>query len=109
MKIIWSLVGFVALVVLIFWGAHTWYVDTHCTTVLGTQVCQPNGSNGGSPAGGSSQITPDPQPSPLLLGPSPGPQNAGNAYAVYSQQCAAEYGPDYAFLLSGKCVAVPHQ
>lgn len=21
-------------------GLHTWYVDTHCTEILGTQVCQ---------------------------------------------------------------------
>jgi hypothetical protein len=21
-------------------GIHTWYVDTHCTTILGTRVCK---------------------------------------------------------------------
>jgi hypothetical protein len=34
----------IALIVIIFavglHGVHAWYVDTHCTEVLGTQVCQ---------------------------------------------------------------------
>lgn len=40
----YGLVIFVALVlILVIFGPivyHTWYVDTHCTMVLGTQVCR---------------------------------------------------------------------
>lgn len=40
MKIIISILAAVALAIAISVGLHALYVDTHCTTVLGTQVCQ---------------------------------------------------------------------
>jgi len=40
MKVVWTLVGIVVLVMLAYFGYHAWYVDTHCTEILGTQVCQ---------------------------------------------------------------------
>jgi hypothetical protein len=37
---IWTVVGVLAALALTWWLLHTWYVDTHCTMVLGTQVCK---------------------------------------------------------------------
>lgn len=68
-----------------WFALRQWYIDTHCTTILGTQVCDSQ-----SPA----QQAPAPSPSPALG-------------LTYSAQCAAEYGSAYAYQYTpdGHCVA----
>jgi hypothetical protein len=34
------IVGVLLILFMVWFAYHTWWVDTHCTTVLGTQVCQ---------------------------------------------------------------------
>jgi hypothetical protein len=41
MKTLGSLL-IIAVIAVVGWiGFHAWYVDTHCTMILGTQVCAP--------------------------------------------------------------------
>lgn len=66
----------VGLLILLWVGYRTWYIDTHCTTVLGTQVC----TSGSQPAA--------PQPSPSgPSGVSRGPSGPGwQTWTVSCQQ-----------------------
>lgn len=35
-----AVVIFIVLVIAGIWGYHKWWTSTHCTTVVGTQVCK---------------------------------------------------------------------
>ena len=50
-------------------GFHTWYVDTHCTSILGTQVCEPL----------TQPVTPS-APVPAPLNGAPGCGGANSCY-----------------------------
>ena len=50
MKTLGSLLFIVVIAVVGWIGFHAWYVDTHCTMILGTQVCAPLTTDTTTPA-----------------------------------------------------------
>ena len=41
MKALIGIALVMAIALMGWFGFHTWYVDTHCATILGTQICEP--------------------------------------------------------------------